>query len=184
MSVQATTYLYNRCIAPKSKDKTPFEQLFAIKPNCVHLGSYGCVAYAYNFDVGRKKLDDRGIKGILIGYEQNSSGYLLYIPGTRKIIRSGHVAFNESKTYYVIKDKDPVLLNRSAVSAVSTVGSDSTATAPVTDFVEVEVQHEPEIEAQIPEPRPQRIKKTPKHLQNFVTLAADYKPDQTSATEV
>ena len=96
--MQATTYLYNRCIAPNSQNMTPFEQLFGVKPNCGHLRAYGCVAYAYNFDVSRKKLDDRGIKGILIGYEQNSNRYLLYVAGPRKIIRSGQVALNESKT--------------------------------------------------------------------------------------
>ena len=51
-------------------------------------------------------------------------------------------------------------------------------------MLKLQVQHKPEVETQISEPRPQRIKKTSKHLQNFITLAADYKPDQTSATEV
>lgn len=183
--MQATTYLYNRCIAPNSEDKTPFEQLLGVKPNCGHLRAYGCVAYAYNFDVGRKKLDDRGIKGVLIGYDQNSSGYLLYVPGTRKIIRSGHVAFNESKTYYVIKDKDPALSNQSAVPnipTVSDVSSDTTETTHVSEFVEVEFQHEPEVTIQ--EPRPQRTKQTPKHLQNFVSFANNHEPDQISPVEI
>ena len=46
---------------------TPFEMLFGVKPNIANLRAYGCIAYAYEFNVQRKKLDDRAIKGILVG---------------------------------------------------------------------------------------------------------------------
>ncbi len=65
-----------------------------------NLCANGCVAYSYNFDVNRRKLDNKAIKGILVGYDLKSSAYLLYISETGQIKRSGHVMFNEYKLYY------------------------------------------------------------------------------------
>ena len=184
--MQATTYIYNRCIAPNSDKMTPFEQLFGVKPNCGHLRAYGCVAYAYNFDVNRKKLDDRGIKCILIGYDQRSSGYKLCVPEKKKIIKSGHVAFNEFKTYYVIKDKDPALSAADTnldASAEDIVETDSLH-VPVPDVVvEAGVQHSSiPIESPSVLPSTTNQKKRPKRktkpIIRFINLVSDVDPDQ------
>jgi hypothetical protein len=96
----AVTYLSNRTISPTSTDKTPYELIYGERPDVSNLRAYGCVAYSYNFDVNRRKLDDKAIKGILVGYDLKSSAYLLYIPETGKIKRSGHVMFNEYELFY------------------------------------------------------------------------------------
>jgi hypothetical protein len=56
---------------------------------------FGCKAFAYNFDITRKKLDDKARAGILVGYELTSAAYRVYIPSQRKIMKSGHVVFHE-----------------------------------------------------------------------------------------
>jgi len=106
--MQTVTYLSNRLISPKCPDKrkTPFELIFGVKPDVSNLRAYGCLAYAYDFNVQRKKLDDRAIKGILVGYDETSAGYLLFIPETGKIMRSGHVKFNEHELFYKTKPAD------------------------------------------------------------------------------
>jgi hypothetical protein len=56
---------------------------------------FGCKAFAYNFDITRKKLDDKAKSGILVGYDLKSSAYRIYIPQQRKVMKSGHVVFHE-----------------------------------------------------------------------------------------
>jgi hypothetical protein len=40
-------------------------------------------------------LDDRAHAGVFVGYDENAAAYRVYIPQTRKIMKSGHVIFNE-----------------------------------------------------------------------------------------
>lgn len=133
--MQTVTYLSNRLISPKcpTKSKTPFELIFGVKPDVSNLRSYGCLAYAYDFNVHRKKLDDRAIKGILIGYDTVSAGYLIFIPSTGKIIRSGHVKFNEHELFFKSKPIDEPPLKTAASETVKAVTVSSKSTNPVGD---------------------------------------------------
>jgi hypothetical protein len=46
--------------------------------------------------VDRKKdFDDKAYSGFLVGYAQENTGYLIFIPSLDKIIVSVHVVFNE-----------------------------------------------------------------------------------------
>ena len=95
-------YVYNRLPSPGNTRyayTTPYELLYGIVPDVSHLRIFGCDAYAYNFDVGRQKLDDTAIRGVFLGYDDRSSSYLIYIPEKRKIMRSAHVVFNERGFY-------------------------------------------------------------------------------------
>ena len=192
--MQATTYIYNRCIAPNSETMTPFEQLLGAKPNCGHLRAYGCVAYAYNFDISRKKLDDRGIKCILIGYDERSSAYKLYVPTTKKIIKSGHVAFNEFKTYYVIKDKDSALPDTATATVLSDDDSDANSEhiveaiiphvpVPTEDLVKANVRNNAiSVESSTSSLSPvthqkKRPKRSIKPIVRFMNLVSDVEPD-------
>ena len=46
-------------------------------------------------DEQRSKLDDKSQKYIFIGYDENSKGYKLYNPTTRKTIISRDIIFDE-----------------------------------------------------------------------------------------
>ena len=98
----AITYLYNRTISPRHSDKSPYELIFGAKPNVSHLRAYGC--YMYNF-AASSKLQSRALKGALIGYDTTSSAYLIYVPETKSIRRSGHVAFNEYQLLFTDETK-------------------------------------------------------------------------------
>jgi len=74
---------------------TPFELLTGIKPDISNLRAFGCKTFAYNFDPTRKKLDDKAKAGVFVGYELSSSAYRVYLVNERKIVKSGHVIFNE-----------------------------------------------------------------------------------------
>ena len=73
------------------------------------LRAYGCVAYPYDFNPQRKKLDNTALKGVLVGYDDSSASYRVYLPKHRKLIRSGHVSFNEHELYYNISPVDEII---------------------------------------------------------------------------
>ena len=140
--MQTVTYLSNRLISPKcpAKRKTPFELIFGVKPDVSNLRAYGCLAYAYDFNVQRKKLDDRATKGILVGYDETSAGYLLFIPETGKIMRSGHVKFNEHELFFKTKPADePQLKVTSAVPDNANKVTVNDASLPVVNISAVTV---------------------------------------------
>ena len=43
----------------------------------------------------RKDFDDKAYSGFLVGYAQQNTGYMIFIPSLDKIIVSVHVVFNE-----------------------------------------------------------------------------------------
>jgi hypothetical protein len=54
------------------------------------------VAYAKITRPGLKKLDDRSVKCVFIGYEQGSKAYRLYDPVANRVVVSRDVAFDEA----------------------------------------------------------------------------------------
>jgi hypothetical protein len=83
------------------------------------LRAYGCVAYAYNFNNNLSKLDNTALKGILVGYDNQSASYKIYLPTQRKIIRSGHVTFNEQQLYYMKQQVSEPVFVESAINSVN-----------------------------------------------------------------
>lgn len=96
-AMRTVTHLSNRTITLSVGDHTkpPHELLYGIQPDVSHLRVFGCKAYAYNFDITRKKLDDKAKPGIFVGYDDKSAAYKLYLQHQRKIIKSGHVVVHE-----------------------------------------------------------------------------------------
>ncbi len=57
---------------------------------------YGCKCYALKPIAERRKdFDDKAYSGFLVGYAQQNTGYMIFIPSLDKIIVSVHVVFNE-----------------------------------------------------------------------------------------
>ena len=96
-AMKTVTYLSNRTttVSVGNKELTPYEILFDVRPNISTLRVFGCKAFAYNFDIDRKKLDDKAKAGIFVGYDLNSAAYKIYLPSQKKIVKSGHVVFHE-----------------------------------------------------------------------------------------
>ena len=90
-AMKTITYLSNRTttVAVGNKILTPFEILNDIKPDIAHLRVFGCKAFAYNFDIARKKLDDKAKPGVLQGYDLTSSAYRIHLSQQGKVIKSG-----------------------------------------------------------------------------------------------
>ena len=98
--VLTCTYLINRSPTAFLNGKTPYEELFGHKPQIDNLKVIGCTAYALNTDPKRKKLDERGLRCVLIGYLTHQKGWRLYHPDTKSFIHSRSVVFNEEEICY------------------------------------------------------------------------------------
>ena len=64
-------------------------------PDVNNLRTFGCDAYVHLPDGQRKNDGLRAKKGILIGYDEESLGYIFYDPRSQGITITGHVSFNE-----------------------------------------------------------------------------------------
>jgi transposase InsO family protein len=69
--INTTVYIMNLVLTRAMPNTTPFTQWFGRgrKPDMKDLRAFGCLAYEWNPDTtSRKKLDNRAIKTIMIGY--------------------------------------------------------------------------------------------------------------------
>lgn len=79
--------------------KTPQEAWTTYNPGVSHLRVFGCIAYAKVPEAYRTKLEDKGVKCILVGYGDRTMGYRLYNPITERIIHSRDVTFEENESW-------------------------------------------------------------------------------------
>ena len=95
-AVMTSVYIRNRCFVQRTK-QTPFGMLTGKKPNLKHMHTFGTVCYAYKTE--KKKLDDRCVKGVFVGYDRSSPAYLVYYPDSKKIMKHRCVKFSEKFTH-------------------------------------------------------------------------------------
>ena len=76
-ALMTAMYIRNRCHNPRT-ECTPFEMFTGSKPNIAHMQKFGCTCYA--LVQNPKKLDDRSVKGVFVGYDKGSPAYLVYFP--------------------------------------------------------------------------------------------------------
>lgn len=65
--------------------------------------SFGCKVYTWVSDSKRRKLDDKGAAGVLVGYTESNKIYRIYYPESRKVDTARDVVFNEEEA----EDEDP-----------------------------------------------------------------------------
>lgn len=99
-AVACAVYLSNRCPTKGLEFKTPAEVWSGRTPSVQHLRVFGCtayahVAYAHVPNELRKKLDEKSEKCIFLGYSNETKGYRLYNPVTKKVVISRDVTFDE-----------------------------------------------------------------------------------------
>ena len=90
---------------------TPHKLATGKKPSVSHLRVlfFPCVVQKATAHVETKTLNMRhqaqkGFRGIFVGIPQHKKGYLVYVPGTRKVILSYDVVFDESISSALSRD--------------------------------------------------------------------------------
>jgi len=96
-TVNWTIYVLNRCPTNVVKDMTPEEVWTGVKPSVEHFRMFGCVAHVHIPDARRTKLENKSVCCVLLGVSEESKGYRLYDPATKKIVTSRDIIFEEEK---------------------------------------------------------------------------------------
>jgi hypothetical protein len=75
---------------------SPFEKLYGRKPSLNKFRPIGCLAYVFQHEIKRKKLDRKSIPCILIVTLEHGN-YRVYDLATKKVYVSRHVVFSETE---------------------------------------------------------------------------------------
>ena len=98
-AVKWTFYLLNRCPTLAVKNVTPQEAWSGVKPSVDHFRVWGCIGHVHIPEAKRGKLDDKSFPCILLGVSEESKGYRLFNPKTKRIVTSKDVLFEEERSW-------------------------------------------------------------------------------------
>ena len=105
---------------------TPYEAFFGVKPDVRKLRVFGCMAYKHVPAAQRRKLDDKSVKGRLVGYTEQAAAYRVYIDGD--VVVSKDVSFDESAALQTPAAEMPVSgVKASATRGVAAVETETDA---------------------------------------------------------
>jgi len=96
-AVNWTIHVLNRSPTFAIRNMTLDEAWRGSKPSVEHFRVFGCLTYIYIPDSKRIKLDDRSMKCILLGVNEESKAYRLFNPAFKMIMVSRDVIFEEDK---------------------------------------------------------------------------------------
>nr|GEV93254.1 retrovirus-related Pol polyprotein from transposon TNT 1-94 [Tanacetum cinerariifolium] len=94
-AVATACYTQNHSIIRNHHGKTPYELLHDRKPDLSYLHVFGALCYPNNDSEDLGKLQAKADICIFIGYAPKKKAYRIYNRGTRKIIETIHVDFDE-----------------------------------------------------------------------------------------
>ena len=83
-AVVTAVHLLNRAPTKALKGVTPYEAWHGKAPEVGYLRTFGCVAFTKDLSQ-LKKLDDRSIPGILIGYADSAKAYRIFDLATQRV---------------------------------------------------------------------------------------------------
>lgn len=89
-------HLHNRIPSRKSK-VSPYELWKKRKPNLSYVRVWGCLAFYKVPDPKKVKLGPRALKGIFVGYAENSKAYRILDSSSNVIVETRDVEFIENK---------------------------------------------------------------------------------------
>jgi Reverse transcriptase (RNA-dependent DNA polymerase)/gag-polypeptide of LTR copia-type/Integrase core domain len=146
-------YVRNRCTTSAlDNGKTPYEAYFNKVPNINDLKVFGSIAYAHIPKEKRKKLDNRAIKCVFLGYPEESKAYRLMELGSRKIIISRDVTFISQKLM-IQQEGDSVIESKQDVFNSTPELNEDQGTKSKEDLYETFLDQEQEISEET-EPKP------------------------------
>ena len=99
--IHTSAYIRNICPTNMNNDKTPIHIWSGRIPNVFHLRKIGCDAYVLNKNPSKNKWEPRSNKYTLIGYDDQSKAYRLWMRGTRIVVKSRDVKFIESSVQFL-----------------------------------------------------------------------------------
>lgn len=77
-AVNTTMYILDHFPTKAIQDCTPYDAWFGKKPSIYHLRIFGSTQYVHIPKNNRKKLDEKSIKYVFVGYSNESKSYRCY----------------------------------------------------------------------------------------------------------
>jgi len=100
----------NRSPTTTVKEVTPEEAWSGVKPSVGYFRVFGCIGHVHVPYEKRTKLDSRSTKCVLLGVSEETKGYRMFNPLTKKLIISRDVIFEENATWNWTEDNTSILL--------------------------------------------------------------------------
>ena len=98
-AISTAIYLLNRAPTKSLESKTPYEGWTGRQPSVEHLKVFGCIVFVKTLNKSLRKLDDRSIPMIFIGYEKGVKGYRTFNPVSHTIHITKDAVFEEEKSW-------------------------------------------------------------------------------------
>ena len=118
---------------------TAFIMVNGYIPDVSYFRTFGCDAYAVLPDSQQPANGLRARKGIFIGYDGDSLGYLFYDPKTKRITKTGHISFNEDLSSRQAKSAQEITEFEELHRGLSAEGVvEEAPTAPLADEVSLD----------------------------------------------
>ena len=92
-------YVLNRSLHRALGSKTPEETFTGKLPKIGHFRIFGCLTYSHVPSEKRTKLEATGEPGILVGYNETSKAFRIYLPAQRKVVVRREVKLEEEKSF-------------------------------------------------------------------------------------
>lgn len=89
--------MLNRAPTKSLQGTTPYEAWYGKKPSVEHLRVFGCAGHVKIIGPEVRKLSDRSVKMVFLGYAEGTKGYRMYDPVSKKLSISRDVIFEENK---------------------------------------------------------------------------------------
>jgi hypothetical protein len=125
-----TMYIHNRSPHRILGDKTLEEAFIGVKLEIGNFRIFGCLVYIHVTMEKRTKLECLGQKDVLVGYNETSKAYRIFIPAQMKTVVSRDVKFDEHLTSRksheplpLIEDEEQKASNDEQRSTISSLGS-------------------------------------------------------------
>jgi transposase InsO family protein len=98
-TAKTAVYLLNRSPTKANLGATPEECFTKQRPDLRHLRTFGCLTHLHIQKNQRNKLEARSERGVLVGYDESTKGYRIWLPHKRIVTVSRDVSFDETRFY-------------------------------------------------------------------------------------
>jgi hypothetical protein len=98
-AAKTAVYLLNRSPTKANLGATPEERFTKQRPDLRHLRTFGCLTHLHIQKNQRNKLEARSERGVLVGYDESTKGYRIWLPHKRIVTVSRDVSFDETRFY-------------------------------------------------------------------------------------
>ncbi|GBN86016.1 Retrovirus-related Pol polyprotein from transposon TNT 1-94 [Araneus ventricosus] len=103
-AIANANYTKNRLPSKSLQGKSPYELWHGKVPNIGYFKTFGCEAFVWNNKKNREKFEPRVLKGIFLGYSDNSEAYRVWLTEAKRVEISRSVKFLETNSLTPLKE--------------------------------------------------------------------------------